>query len=251
MTCVSTSRELHQDLTPFLIANAILIAIFLLGLYLQIQIIILLKREKGVTWRVDMCNSIVMIFFYSFRISFEMVSHFIPVLHPYTGKWFCHATLIINMFGAIFVVSHSLIISVFKYFYIVHQDLIRYIGVNKSSLASFWFSLLLPAVLTLLFVVRPTVPSYSSIYNCLGMEAEKSIHVNESSVQKIKTLVFCGFDNFPDNGYGLMDYFINIINMMGCFLTIVVMLAIIANIAEAFFYHRIFSFIQRYIFSKH
>ena len=210
MTCVSTSRGLHQDLTTFLIANAILITTFLLGLYFQIQIIISSKREKGVTWRVDMCNSIVMIFFYSFRISFEMVSHFIPILHPYTGKWFCYVTLIINMFGAIFVVSHSLIISVFKYFYIVHQSLIRYVGVNKASWASFWFSLFLPAVLTLLFVVRPSVNTYSSIYNCLGMEVEKSIHGNESSAQKIKTLVFCGFDNFSNNRYGLIDYFINI-----------------------------------------
>ena len=246
MTDASTNRVLPGDLSNFLIANSVLIVIFLIGLYLQIQIIILSKREKNVTWRIDICNSIVMIFFYSFRISFEVITHFIPILHPYTGRWFCYLALFINMFGAISVISHSMIVSVYKYIYIVHNGLVRYIGVNKISIASMWFSLFLPVMLTLMFVMRPTIPSYSSIYNCLGMEVEKSIHVNESSAIKVKRLLFCGFDDFSVMEYGLMDYFINIINIMGCFISILVVVVIIANIIEALLYYKIFSFIQRY-----
>ena len=244
MTCVSTNRALQQDISIFVIANSVLIAIFLLGLYFQIQIIISSRRDKGVTWRIDMCNSIVMIIFYSFRILFEIITHFIPILHPYTGRWFCYIALFINMFGAISVISHSMIVSVYKYVYIVHNSLVRYIGVNKISIAFMWLSLFFPAVLTLVYVIRPTVISYSSIYKCLGMEVEKSIHVNESSAIKVKRLLFCGFDDFSAMEYGLIDYFINIINMMGCFISIAVVVAIIANMVEVFLYYRIFSFIK-------
>ena len=246
MTCISNSTSQH-DFATFIIANTVLITTFLIGLYYQVQIIISSRKERGVTWRVDMCNSIVMIFFYSFRISFEFVTNFVPVLHPYTGRWFCYMTLFINIFGAIFIISHSLVISIYKYIYIVHQDLIRYIGVNTASLASFWLSLALPLTLTVLFVSQPTIPSYSSIYNCLGMDLEKSIHVNESSSLKVKRLLFCGYDDFSELDYGVIDYFINIINMMGCSLSILVVLIIITNMAEAFFYHRIFSFIKRLV----
>ena len=245
MTCIPTDDASKQDLTSFIIANIFLIGIFLLGLHFQIQIIISSIREKGVTWRIDMCNSIVMIFFYSFRIIFEIITYFIPVLYPYTGRWFCWIALFINLFGATFIISHSLVVSAYKYVYIVHNDLVRYIGGNNVSIASMGLSLLLPALLTLMFVMRPTIPTYSSIYNCLGMEVEKSAHVNESSAVKVQRLLFCGFDDFSDTEYGLMDYFINIINMMGCFISVAIVAAIIANITEAFLYLKIFSFIKR------
>ena len=77
------------------------------------------------------------------------------------------------------------------------------------------------------------------------MDVEKSIHVNESSSLKVKRLLFCGYDDFSELDYGVIDNFINIINMMGCSLSILVVLIIITNMAEAFFYHRIFSFIKR------
>jgi hypothetical protein len=88
------------------------------------------------------------------------------------------------------------------------------------------------------------LPSYASIFNCLEMKVEKSAHANESSTEKIKALLFCGFDDFSEIEYGVIDYLMNIINMFGCLLTTLVVVFIIANIMEAFFYQRIFRFIK-------
>ena len=245
MSCEQDSCATQGDFKTFVIANSFLVIIFLIGLYLQIKIIVASKVEKGVTWRIDMCNSIVMIIFYSFRIVGEIIIYNVPVLHVYTGKWFCYVALFINMFGAFSVISHSLVVSVYKYVFIVHQKLIRYVGVDNASLASFWISLVLPATLAVSFIARPTLPSYSSVYSCLGMNDEKSAHANESSTEKIKMLLFCGFDDFSDIQYGVFDYFINIVNMMGCFITVMLVVFILANIMEAIIYQRIFSFIKK------
>ena len=245
MSCEYSSGATQDDFTTFIIANTFLAIIFLVGLYLQIKIIISSNVEKGVTWRIDMCNSIVMILYYSFRILLEIIIYFVPVLHVYTGKWFCYVALFFNVFGAISVSSHSLVVSVYKYVFIVHHDLIGYIGVDNASLISFWASLILPAVLAVSFVARPTIPSYASIFNCLEMKVEISAHVNESTTEMIKKGFFCGFDDFSDVRYGVIDYVMNIVNMFGCLLTIMVAIFITVNIMEAFLYQRIFYFIKK------
>ena len=244
MSCEQSSEDTQGDFNTFIIANSFLTVIFLIGLYLQIKIIISSNVERGVTWRIDMCNSIVMIVFYSFRILFEIIIYIVPVLHIYTGKWFCYVALFLKLFGAFSVISHSIVVSVYKYIFIVHQDLIRYVGVDNASLTSFWISLILPAALAVSFIARPVLPSYASIFKCLEMKVEKSAHANESSTEKIKALLFCGFDDFSEIEYGVIDYLMNIINMFGCLLTTLVVVFIIANIMEAFFYQRIFRFIK-------
>ena len=60
------------------------------------------------------------------------------------------------------------------------------------------------------------------------------------NIQKIR-------DDFSVMEYGLMDYFINIINIMGCSISFFVVIVIIANIIEALLYYKIFSFIKRYV----
>ena len=244
MSCEQSSGDSQGDFTTFIIANTFLTIIFLVGLYLQIKIIISSNVERGVTWRLDMCHSMVMIVFYSFRIFFEIIIYFVPVLYVYTGKWFCYIALFFNLFGAISISFHSLVVSVYKYVVIVRQDLIRKVGVDNASLTSFWASLIIPAALAVSFVARPTIPEYASIFNCLGMKVEKSAHANESSTEMIKTGLFCGFDDFSDDQYGAIDYVMQIVSMLGCFVTIMVAIVMSVNIIETFIYQRIFSFMK-------
>ena len=245
MTCNEGKWSAIDDLSTFIISNTILIILFIIGLYLQIKVITEAKKDPVGTWKLDMCHSIVMIVFYSFRILFEISSYFVPILHMYTGKWFCYAALFLNLFGAISVITHSLSIAVYKYVFIVHHNMILHIGVNKASAVSYWINLIFPAALAISFMARPTVPSYSSIFKCLGMKSEKSSHHAEALIDKLSSFLFCGFEDFSNNNQGIFGYFMDIISIMGCFLTSMIILFIIANILEMFFYQRIFSFIKR------
>ena len=76
------------------------------------------------------------------------------------------------------------------------------------------------------------------------MKVEKSAHANESSAEMIKTGLFCGFDDFSDDQYAAIDYVMQIVSMLGCFVTIMVAIVMSVNIIETFIYQRIFSFMK-------
>ena len=235
------------NVTTFIVANIMLTVLFLAGLYLQIKICLISKNEKDMTWKLHICNSMVMISYYCFRIGFEFVTFFIPHLHEHTGKWFCYVALAANVFGALSIASHSIVISMYKYVYIVHHNLIRRIGADESSTISFWISLFLPAVFTISYVARPEGTTYSSISTCLETKVEKATEVAESSVGKIKMLLFCGFEDDDYSSMGVFGYFMNITSLIGCFFTSVMIFVCASNVVEAFFYQRIFSFMKRYV----
>ena len=246
MISVDNNNESGDDLDYLIVSIISCSLLFLIGLYLQIKIIMVSKRDKDVTWKLDSCHSIVMIVFYSHRIIFEIINHWIPSLHEYTGNWFCHFGLFMNLFGAISLVSHSLTISMYKYVYIVHNKVVLTIGVDKAGWISFWLGLLFPSTMAVSFMARPATPSYSCVYNCLGKEAHKSTKVNESSVEKIGMFLFCGFADYDSHdSYGSFDRFMDITNITGCFITSTMVLIIVSNVLEVFIYLRIFSFIRR------
>ena len=226
------------DLKSFVAAITTLLTLFVIGLYLQIKIMRGLIRNKGVNWKVDVQHSIIMIGFFSFRICFEMVTYFIPTLHQYTGNWFCYITLFINQFGIASIFSHSLIIAIYKYIYVMHNPFILFIGEDKANLISVWISIILPALFAISFTARPsTMLSYSSILNCLGMKAEPL---------DLRTFFTCGFDDVTYHDRNeLSNQIINFVTIAGCTLTSILLAIIILNVFEVFCYYRLFAFAKR------
>ena len=250
MTCSRDGEidaDTDSDFDIFFIANiTILIVLFLIGLYLQIKIIIESFRQQSVTWKIDIGYSCVMIVFYTFRIFFEIITYFGPVLHLFAGTWFCDIALFINLFGAISLISHSLVVVVYKYVCILHQDFVTDIGTERASTISLWISIILPAALAVSFIARPAFHPYSSVLKCLSVKIDKSVHATESPLNKIKIFLTCGFDDVEKYELeAFSDYLMTIIGTVGCLCTSLLVLILLLNILEALFYHRIFSFIKR------
>ena len=128
---------------------------------------------------------------------------------------------------------------VYKYFYAF------FLQEYKSSAIFFWTSIFIPIALALSFVARPTIPTHSSIFDCLGIEIGDTLESNETSIETAKKLFFCGFDNDFNEDFGIFGHFMNVVNITTCFLTSTILLAIATNIMEAFFYQRIFRFMKR------
>ena len=235
------------DLHSFAAAITTLLVFFFIGLYIQIKIIIVSMREKGVNWKVNIVHSIVMMTFFGVRISFEIVTYFIPSLHLYTGSWFCYLTLFVNQFGAASLLSHSLVVAIYKYIYVMHNDFILSIGENKASSISAWISILLPLVLGISFTARPSsFLSYSSVLNCLAMKVEKDAHEHVPWSRIFKYYFTCGFaDSTAHTRYRLFNLVINIIAILGCSLTSALLVVIVLNILEVVCYCRLFAFARR------
>ena len=245
MACSENNSDYTDEFNSFIITNIVLTVLFLIGLYLQIKIIIISKQEKDVTWRIDIYHSVVMISLYSFRILFNVITYIIPSMHQYTGKWLCYLALFLNLFGIASVLSHSLVISIFKYVNIVHHDVISGIGVDKASLITLWIHFFFSATWAVTFLARPNFPAISTISHCLGQQLENSTKANEAFTDRLHRFFFCDFDANDDQHYGVFSHIMNITNLTGCFITSVVTVVIMANIIEIFLYQRIFAFMKR------
>ena len=237
-----------SDLKSFLAAFMTMLILFFIGLYLQIKIIIGSIENKGVNWKVDIQHSIIMIVFFSIRICFEMTTYIIPALHQYTGTWFCYFILFINQFGTVSIFSHSLIIAIYKYIYIKHNNFILSIGEEKANLISVWISIIFPAVFAISLTARPssTILHYSAVLSCAGMEVEKNMQTHKPWTQRLETFFTCGLvDTTNHENIDIWNQFIDIITIAGCSITSVLLSIIVSNILEVFFYCRLFAFAKR------
>ena len=234
-----------DDLSTFIIANILLAIIFSIGVYLQTRIIIVCKKDKHVTWKIDIWHSVVMIACYSIRILFEFITYIIPSLHQYTGKWFCYFASFVQCFVGASTVSHSLTIAIQKYVYNLHRNLIRVVGEDKASLVSIWISGIFSAPLAALFTAKPKHIPALSMFNCLGKEDVISTETNKTYGEKMRSFFFCGFDDYDDHQYGVFDHVMNVTNIIGCFLVSIILLVVALNIIEGLLYYRIFAFMKR------
>ena len=235
------------DLQSFAAAITTLLAFFFIGVYIQVKIIIVSMKEKCVNWKVNIVHSIVMMIFFGIRISFEIITYFIPSLHLYTGIWFCYLILFINLFGAASLLSHSLVVAIYKYVYVMHYDFIISIGPNKASSISAWISIILPLMIGISFTARPSsFLLYSSVLNCLAMKVEKDTHEHRTWSRKFRAYFMCGYVDSTDHDVNkVWDRILDVITILGCSLTSSLLIVIMLNIFEVVCYCRLFAFARR------
>ena len=111
-----------------IIPTMLAIIIVFIGLYLHVKIIKISKKEKEMTWKLDITNSCILIFNCSHCLFMECITHIVPNLYKYTGEWFCYTSKIINYYGSLYTIGHSMIISILKYVLIVHWKKARSFG---------------------------------------------------------------------------------------------------------------------------
>ena len=145
------------------------------------------------TWKIDTSHSMIMIIYFCARILCEIITYTTPSLRRYTGKWLCYVALFVNLYSEVFVMSHSLAISIYKYIFIVHQNRIHNFGTDKAHLIAFWAYLIFPRILAISFIARPKLYAFSSVFNCLGIQDQYNEKLNESSKELLQRFLFCGF----------------------------------------------------------
>ena len=234
----------NTDTTAVAVADTLLILMFSVGLYLQIKIIITSKQEKHMTWQIDICNSIVMIIHYIFSIAGETTTYIIPSLSDHTGSWICSFGMFIRVYGLVFISGHSLVISIFKYFFIVRHQMITNFRKDRAERIFLLINLIYPSMFAVLMVVRPQfVKPLEAVNSCLGMTEHDGTREYGSVIHTLETVLFCGLDD--DVHHSSFDYFLYIASQVGCFLQTVCIWIVGLNLLEIFFYKKIFRYMKR------
>ena len=218
------------------IGFGILAFVFTIGMWLQIKTIKVLKQERATAWEIDFSHSVVMMIHYSFVIIFEGTIAMSLNLPTYLGEWICSASFVLRMLGLSEILYKSLIISFYKYIFIVHQNMVTHIGESRMKKIMCTVYLFAPIGGCVSYLFRPNFRSINAIHNCGVKE------VPEISGFLHRTFM-CGIDNVEYiNGY---DYFMGVLTGFFCTTQIILFLLVFSNILEIFFYVSIFRHIGR------
>ena len=225
-----------------IIHNCAMLVLFSLGTYIQLKIISTCRREKDKTWQIDITHSVGMIILFIFSSMFERVTDYFPEFRDYTGTWVCYVAAFIYTVGLYLIAFHSLVVSLMKYVFIVHQNRVLKFGEDKTKKIFFWINILHP-----LFLAIPTIyffdfEAFLSIVSCFDLE-EKLETIYNTSTGNMERIFMCKL-NLEENEELDWPMFYSV-QQGFCAAKMVWVLLFSCNIPEAFCYFTIFRKMRR------
>ena len=219
--------------------------LFFIGSFIQIKTISICNQEKGATWKIHVTHSIILIVNFAFNITFDSVIYFIPFLSNITGPWICYLASFLAYYCFYSIVANSLIISIMKYLFIVHQILPS--SEKGSKIKSFFvfIHLMHPLILTICNILTSDWGTFSSVEKCFNnisnYSSNHNVPPNDLNHDEKSFLCILEIPNTKTND---MDIHF-LVRQIVCILRTTVNLAANTNILEIFFYYKIFRKMRR------
>ena len=223
------------------------ICICIIGFYLHIKIIKVSYQENDVTWKLDITNSALLIFFTTHAILMHGLTYFVDDLYLYTGEWVCYTSKVLAFYGVLYIYGHSLIVSIMKYVIIVHWEMSRDIGRDKICGIFFLVNFLHPLItITLWLIIRPDFfwdyDMGKQIDMCLGDPKNNWEPHSNKSLTKLHNL--CDFTvSSPEH---FLEHTLYIFRTLMCGVNVGLYYLVLWNFFEILFYCVIFRFMHRY-----
>ena len=238
--------DCRKDCIIIAILVVVALCLYIIGMFIHVKIIKTSRKDKEMTWKLDITNSSLLMFFHMHSIFMHGTTHFIKDLYTYTGKWFCYTSKVVAHYGNLYTLGHSLIVSVLKYAIINHSMRTRNFGKEKLIEIFFWINFLHPLFTILLqLIIRPdffvAYDAMSQIDRCLGDPKNMWELGTNKSFTKLHNL--CEFVPPPDKNQ--IEYFIYVCRTFFCWFHVVFQYLIVWNIFEMVFYFQIFRFMNR------
>ena len=109
---LTDNEEAYSILIPLMV---VAVVIYFVGVYFHVKIIQVSKKDKELTWRLDMTNSITSMVVFFISIFMHCITYIIRDLYLCTGQLFSYAFKVIGDYSAFYIMGHSLIKSLMKY----------------------------------------------------------------------------------------------------------------------------------------
>ena len=235
MNNTTYNNKNEQNLPTVITVYIIVLCLYGIGVFLHVKIIMVAKKEKNLTWKIDISHSVLVLFLYAHMIYNHTITYVTPDIHKFTGDWLCYISKPVIVYTKLYITGHSMMISMLKYVIIVFDEKIR----NKKEEIKnrfFWINIFCPVVqiaiqmvLSLSFYPNlDRVDGFLVINKCL-------VHSNPFST--------CDFAKPMQNSS--TEYVIYVIRRTICTGQIVLLFGIALNVLDMFFYCRIFSYMRR------
>ena len=214
--------------------------VYAVGFVINVKLIsVCWNKKESTTWAIHMTNSIFLTVYWALDLSFLAVSNTVPMLSVYTGEWFCIFSAFVIIYGVKVIIMDSLIVAAMKYIFIVQDVKARRYGHEKIQKIFTVIKLTIPLILATFQTIMGDYESYKAINNCLGLERE-----NMQKRNIWQRLFLCDLNE--SNEYLSGGYIANLVLQSACATHSALTYIISFNLAEAFFYYKIFTKMKRY-----
>ena len=233
---------LGHDILMLIGGCAIYCAIFTTGVFLQVKIILTLKRDQAMAWEIDVAHSIAMIVIFTSVSILETISYLQPTFDDFFGKWYCDLLLFEFLLGFFEILFHSMYISLYKFIFIVHNETVNRIGEQKFKLFLLWsyFVVLIAWALSLL-VRENNLGEVSDTVDCsISSNRESNRNTTEAFTRHIFS---CSIDDLDQTNMG--NVVVNLLTKFLCTSQSIMNVVVALNVPEIFFYLRIFRHMNR------
>ena len=211
---------------------------YAIGSFLHIKIIRVSIVEKDLTWKIDIANSVFTLVYYGFSIFFHSITNMVPDLYKWTGASFCYFSKVFLHYGLLYIITHSMMISMLKYFVIVRTGAATDKVKKNLKMRFFWINLLHPlAFISIHLMITPDFyvqyGGFATVNQCLGI----------LKPSKTKVIDFCSFVK-PSEDYSLAN-FLYVSKRTICFGQAIYMYVVALNVFDIVFYIAIFQHMKR------
>ena len=241
----NSDEDINENSFSAMIHIIFQLILFFIGSFIQIKTISICNQEKGATWKIHVTHSIILIVNFAFNITFDSVIYFIPFLSNITGPWICYLASFLAYYCFYSIVANSLIISIMKYLFIVHQILPS--SEKGSKIKSFFvfIHLMHPLILTICNILTSDWGTFSSVEKCFNnisnYSSNHNVPPNDLNHDEKSFLCILEIPNTKTNDMDIQFFARQIV----CILRTTVNLAANTNILEIFFYYKIFRKMRR------
>ena len=235
------------DIITQIIMGGFALSIFVTGLFFTTKVICVSKKDRDVTWQLDMTNSIILMFHYGHVMLMHGVTMLVKDLYTYTGTWFCYASKTATLLGNAHATGHSFVISVMKYVIIVKYKKVLKFGREKVQRIFFWLNIVYPIYVIMTFnILRPDFllvsDSISQANRCLGKpDLVSSQNISRPAAKLHDMCITIVVPSYKVS----VEYCVYLMRAFICWIHVVFLYCNVWNIIEFFIYYVIFKFMYR------
>ena len=216
--------------------------ILLVGIYLHIKIFVGLKKENSIQQNVTMIFVVAQMIMWPVLVSLITLTNFIHPLNELIGQWICTTTWFLSYYLCNVISSHSFLVALMRYFFIVHSKKVQSWGKEKFKRLFLFLTVFIPLLITVCKASDGSELDAMSFFNkCYGKHHE--VFLLETSTINIFKKTFCEMEKYNDGD--LYSYFIALVKQFWCATSLVTMLIVGSNLSEALIYYRLFSHMNR------
>ena len=172
----------------------------ILGIYFNLKVLNLIRRESGVANDVTKLTSIVQMILWPFWFIFTTSTDFLHPLNEILGNWYCDLGWFMIYFCWNITFLNSLIIALTRYGCIVHSDKCAQ-GDHKTQAKRFFLiiSVLIPFIMVVWSGMDSSELEMMSFINKCNGKHHKTFLIETSTVDVMKRN-FCAFDSYDTAG---------------------------------------------------